>query len=132
MANPVDLNYKGPVSKGGTGYNGMTGAAAQWNEGKGMWVDSAGVEIRDDAITATPVTGGGGGGTPTIQPAAGGGGSAAMNGLASAGGSGGAEALPPMPSMFNIGQPSQANPMLGKGNPAIRNLILAMQRPRNY
>ena len=54
--------------------------------------------------------------------------SPAMQGLMSAG----APAAPIEPSIFNIGEPSQANPLLGQRSPALTNLLLAMQRPRNY
>lgn len=51
------------------------------------------------------------------------------------GGGGGAPAQMQMPdagTIFSIGSPSSANPMLGKRNPAIEGLTLAMQKPRNY
>lgn len=53
---------------GGSGFNGMTGAAAHFDEASGMWIDTAGQQIRDDAITSTPGSGSGGG-----SPSSGGG-----------------------------------------------------------
>ena len=73
-----------------------------------------------------PAYGGGGGGyTPSAEPPP-----AAMEGLSSA--------LPTMGpvdegnSIYNVGNPSAANPMLGKRNPAMEGLSLALQKPRNY
>jgi len=67
------------------GYNGNTGAQARWDEASGMWIDSNGDKIRDDAIQAkasgatqpgapagpTAPGGGGGGVPPALASAAG-------------------------------------------------------------
>ena len=56
-----------------TGYNGQTGASATWDPAKNMWIDTNGVNIRDDAITTTPggsKPSGGPATTPTAAPKA--------------------------------------------------------------
>lgn len=105
------------------GFNGMTGAPATWDQNKGMWVDTAGVEIRDDAIVATP-PGPQTGSAPPLQP--GGGSNPAVKGLFSSGGDvGGGGAV-------NIGAPSQGNPYLGQGVAALKRITIGSQAPRIY
>lgn len=122
MATPSDSNFKGPVSHDATGYNGQTGAPAKWDPSKSMWIDSNGVEIRDDAITATP--GNSGGGTPAAAPTTGGGGGgAAMDGLRGA-----MTPTPVAPTITNMGTPAEANPNLGSRNVPIDALKLALRQ----
>lgn len=126
-----------PVITSGPGYNGVTGAKAQYDAGSGMWIDTNGQQIRSDAIvpgeppaSAAP--------SPAAAPAAPAGPPAAGGGPVA--GAGDAGSMPS--SMMAIGQsqplaPAQSlpasksalNPNLGKRiYPESMNAIARMGR----